>query len=162
MKSRHVDEEAYTRRESLRLRGFDYTSRRVYFVTAVTAERRRVFLDRRLAEAVIECLRALRETMTFSAYAYCLMPDHLHALFGLGESGQSLGQVCGAFKSVSTRAYWRWYEGKLWQRQYFDHIVRNGEDFSECVEYIKMNPVRKHLVEDWEEWPYTGRLDYLK
>ena len=162
MKSRIVDEETYTRRESLRLSGFDYTSRRVYFVTVVTAGRRSVFHDRLLSDAVIECLRALRDRLGFYVYVYCLMPDHFHALLGLGESGRSLGQVCGAFKSVSTRAYWCWYEGKLWQRQYFDHVVRNSEDFSECVEYIKMNPVRKKLVEEWGEWPYTGRLDYLK
>jgi REP element-mobilizing transposase RayT len=157
-----ADDETYTRRDSLRLRGFDYTSRRVYFATVVAAERRRVFLDRRLSDAVIECLSALRQKMGFYVYVYCLMPDHLHALIGLGESGRSLGEVCGAFKSLSTRAYWHWYEGKLWQRQYFDHIIRNEEDFFECLEYIKMNPVRKNLVEQWGQWPYTGRMDYLK
>jgi REP element-mobilizing transposase RayT len=90
------------------------------------------------------------------------MPDHLHALVGLGESGYSLSRVCGAFKSLSTRAYWKWYEGKLWQRQFFDHIIRNEEDDFETLEYIKMNPVRKKLVENWEEWPYTERVDYLQ
>jgi REP element-mobilizing transposase RayT len=162
MMLRATDDERYTRRDSLRLSGFDYTSRRVYFITIIANERRRVFLDSRLADAVIECLRTLRRKMNFYVYIYCLMPDHLHALVGLGESGRSLSEVCGAFKSLSTRAYWQWHKGKLWQRQYYDHIVRNEEDFFECVEYIKMNPVRKHLVEIWEQWPYTGRIDYLQ
>jgi len=154
-------EEAYTRRDSLRLRGFDYTSRRIYFVTIVAAKRRTVFLNQRLADAVIESLHVLRQKMKFYVYVYCLMPDHFHALIGLGESGKSLGEICGAFKSLSTRAFWRWNEGKLRQRQYFDHIVRNEDDFFDCVSYIKMNPVRKRLVEQWEQWPYTGRPDHL-
>ena len=154
--------ERHTRRDSLRLRGFDYTSRRVYFITIVAVERRKVFLDKRLAAATVQCLCDLRGRVNFKLYVYCLMPDHLHALIGLSEPGQSLGGICGAFKSLSTRAYWRWYEGKLWQRQFFDHIIRNEEDFFETVEYIKQNPVRKHLVEEWEQWPYTGRVDLLQ
>ena len=152
----------YTRRDSLRLRGFDYAARRVYFVTIVTAERRKAFLDSRVATATVECLRDLRARMNFYIYVYCLMPDHLHALIGLGESGRTLGAICGAFKSLSTRAYWRWHKGRLWQRQFFDHVVRNEEDFIETVEYVKLNPVRKGLVDRWEQWPYTGRVDYLR
>jgi putative transposase len=160
--ARTSQNESHTRRHSLRLRGFDYTSRRVYFITIVTAERRKVFLDAQLAEATVQCLRRLRERMNFLVYVYCLMPDHLHALVGLGTSGRALGDVCGAFKSLSTRAYWQWHEGKLWQRQFYDHVIRNEEDFSETMEYIKQNPVRRRLVESWEQWPYTGRVDFLQ
>jgi len=162
MTTRDGDGDVYTRRDSLRLSGFDYSSRRIYFVTIVADKRLRVFLDRRLADALVECLNIIRERLRFYVYSYCLMPDHLHMLLGLGESGRSLGEICGAFKSISTRAYWKWHEGKLWQRGYFDHIIRNEEDFAECVEYIKMNPVRKNLVETWEQWPHTGRIDYLR
>ena len=98
----------------------------------------------------------------FNVYIYCLMPDHFHGLIGPGASGQSLGSICGAFKSLSTREYWSWGEGKLWQRQFFDHIIRNQQDFEETVEYIRLNPVRRGLVENPGEWPYTARLDYLK
>ena len=153
--------EDYTRRDSLRLRGFDYASRRVYFVTIVAAGRQKVFLDARLAEAALECLRELRGELGFYVYAYCLMPDYFHALVGLGESQKTLGEICGRFKSLSNRAYWQWHEGRLWQRQFFDHIIRNEDDYFETVEYIKLNPVRKGLVEIWNQWPYTGRLDWL-
>jgi REP element-mobilizing transposase RayT len=106
----------YERRDSLRLRSFDYSARRIYFITIVVSERKQVFLDRRLAQSVVDCLLKLRQQMRFNLYCYCLMPDHLHALIGAGISGKSLGEICGAFKSLTTRAYWQWYEGKLWQR----------------------------------------------
>jgi REP element-mobilizing transposase RayT len=149
----------YTRRDSLRLEGFDYAARRVYFVTLVVAGRRKVFRDERLARASVSCLVELRQRLNFRVYVYTLMHDHFHALLGLGESGKTLGEVCGAFKSLTTRAYWRWYEGRLWQRQFYDHVVRNEDDFFETLEYIELNPVRRGLVESWKAWPYAGRVD---
>jgi putative transposase len=147
------------RRNSLRLPNFDYSSRRIYFVTLVTQDRRKVFWDSRLAESVCQCLASLSQTLGFQLFCYCLMPDHLHALIGVGECKRTLGQICGAFKSVSTRQYWQWHQGRLWQRQFFDHIIRQEFEHFETVEYIRMNPVRKGLVLSWEDWPYTGGLD---
>jgi REP element-mobilizing transposase RayT len=148
-------EDVYRRRDSLRLRGFDYSSRRIYFVTIVVSGRRKFFFDRRLAKAVVGRLEFLRESLRFKIYAYCLMPDHFHALIGLAETSKTLGDVCGAFKSLTTREYWRWYKGKIWQRQFFDHIIRNEEDFCETRIYTLKNPARKNLV----DWPYTGAPD---
>jgi hypothetical protein len=81
---------------------------------------------------------------------------------GPGSSNKTLGQICGAFKSLSTRAYWQWEKGRLWQRQYFDHIIRNEKDLFDSLEYIKMNPVRKGLVKTPDEWPFTGNIDELQ
>jgi hypothetical protein len=47
-----------------------------------------------------------------------------------------------------------------WPRIY-DHIIRNREDFEETLTYIRLNPVRRGLVEHAKDWPYTERLDYL-
>jgi putative transposase len=155
-------DKVYSRRDSVRLKGFDYSWPRVYFVTIVAQARRARFLDERVANATIESLRKLKNDFRFNVYIYCLMPDHFHGLIGPGESGRTLGSLCGAFKSLSTRKYWSWYDGKLWQRQFFDHIIRNYQDFEETLEYIRMNPVRRGLVTNPEDWPYTERLDYLQ
>ena len=157
MVMKNLPDGGYTRRNSLRLSGFDYAARRLYFVTIVALNRQRVFLDSRLAEATIRCLSDLKQSWRFLVYSYCLMPDHFHGIVGLGESGKTLGQICGAFKSLSTRRYWQWYEGRLWQRQFFDHIVRNDEDLCETLEYIELNPVRDGLM----NWLYVGHLDLM-
>lgn len=149
----------HIRRNSLRLQGFDYSTRCSYFVTIVAHERRRFFDDPQIAEATINCLLELREKRQFNLYQYCLMPDHLHALIGIGDSGLSLSAICGAFKSLSTRAFWQCGGVKLWQRQFFDHIIRNENEFLEVVEYIRLNPVRKGLVEHWREWRFSGEPD---
>ena len=160
MMTSHGD--SYSRRDSIRLRGFDYSWPRIYFVTIVAQGRQAKFGDERVATATIESLKKLRNDFHFNVYIYCLMPDHFHGLIGPGASGRTLGGLCGAFKSLSTRAYWSWYDGKLWQRQFFDHIIRNQQDFEETLEYIRMNPVRRGLVTNPEDWPYTERLDYLR
>ncbi|HLL77648.1 MAG TPA: transposase [Pyrinomonadaceae bacterium] len=161
MTYRIEEDDLYRRRDSLRLRRFDYSSQRVYFVTIVVADRRQLFLEQRLARAVLARLLELRSQLGFKLYCYCLMPDHFHALIGVGGSGRSLGEICGAFKSLTTRDYWQWRDGRLWQRQFYDHIIRNEADFLETLEYIAMNPVRKGLVRTPDEWPYTGKVDVL-
>ena len=87
--------EPYTRRNSLRLTGFDYAAKRYYFVTLVTLDRRKLFCEPALAKATLECLSELRTRMGFKVYSYCLMPDHFHGLFGLADSGKTLGEICG-------------------------------------------------------------------
>jgi len=74
----------------------------------------------------------------------------------------SLSRICGDFKSLSTRAFWQFYDGKLWQRQFFDHVIRNEQDFLETVEYIRENPVKSKLVGDWKDWKYAGEPDLEK
>jgi putative transposase len=130
-------------------------------VTINTANRRPIFDDSRVALATIDGLKQLRTRLGFTVYVFCLMPDHFHALIGPGTSNQSLSDICGGFKSISTRRFWRWYDGKLWHRQFYDHIIRNRGDFDETLTYIRMNPVRRGLVLRAEDWPYTERLDHL-
>jgi putative transposase len=153
-----MNDDFYTRNNSLRLQSFDYSSRRVYFVTIVVEKRRNVFYDRNFGREVVDCLLNLRAEMKFNLYGYCLMPNHLHALIGIGESESDLGRICGAFKSLTTRIYWKYGKGKLWQRGFHDHIVRNETDFFECLKYTKENPSKKSL----ENWEFVGRVDYLR
>jgi REP element-mobilizing transposase RayT len=76
------------------------------------------------------------------------MPDHLHGLFGFPGT-KSMRQVVTAMKS--------WMAAKhviRWQRDFFDHRLRNLESAAEKAHYIRMNPVRAGLVANPEEWPY--------
>ena len=131
-------------------RVFDYAALRSHFVTIVTENRQSAFTNPEIARTTVPSLLDLRENYRFNLYSYCLMPDHFHALIGSGDSGMTLGRICGHFKSLSTRHFWQVKEGKLWQRQFFDHVIRNEVDFWETVEYIRQNPVKKNLCKKWE------------
>jgi REP element-mobilizing transposase RayT len=153
-----MNDEYKPRKNSLRLPNFDYASR-CHFVTIVTHERRKFFDDKQIATSTNEILINLREKYNFNLYSYCLMPDHFHGLIGIGDSGMTLGRICGDFKSLSTREFWKFYDGKMWQRQFYDHVIRNQQDFEETIKYIRLNPVEAKLVENWKDWKWTGEID---
>ncbi len=45
--------------------------------------------------------------------------------------------------------------GALWQSESYDHIVRNGKEYSRIINYILLNPVKAGLVENWQDWELT-------
>jgi putative transposase len=88
------------------------------------------------------------------------MPDHLHLLLDLGRSGWDLPTAIGAFKSFTTRESWKLrYSGQLWQDRYYDHVLRKIEDATQIGEYMRQNPVRRGLVKDPEDYPWSGMPD---
>ena len=48
----------------------------------------------------------------------------------------------------------------LWQRGYFDHVLRSEESYAEKWAYVRDNPVRAGLVDSWEAWPWQGFVDF--
>jgi putative transposase len=91
----------------------------------------------------------------FQILAYCFMPDHLHLLVE-GSEGSDLAEFMKRFKQISSYNHKRSTGMQLWQKSYYDHIVRNEHDLSEVVTYIMSNPVEAGLVDDPAEFPHLG------
>jgi REP element-mobilizing transposase RayT len=82
-----------------------------------------------------------------------LMPDHIHAILFLQGGKLSLVQLMQKYKSYTTACYRRtpWARktnGCLWQRGYFEHVVRNDKDLNRVREYIMNNPMQTHIDEN--------------
>ncbi len=85
---------------------------------------------------------------------HVVMPNHLHAIVVIGPvriaSNPDLGTVIQRFNSITTARYsqqvhdqrWEPFDGRLWQRNYYDHIIRNHDDLLRCRRYIELNPTR--------------------
>ena len=78
---------------------------------------------------------------------YVVMPNHIHLLlrFVPAEGGQSrppLQKVMQSLKSVTTRKCWEFGISKLWQRSFYDHVIRNETDYLKIWQYIEQNPLR--------------------
>jgi REP element-mobilizing transposase RayT len=94
------------RYNSLRLLGFDYSSTSaLYSVTLKTDSSRPVFGDITLAKRVLTVLLDHRTLVRIRLCAYVLLPDHLHLLAGIKESGKTLSSLLGAFESLTTQVY---------------------------------------------------------
>jgi putative transposase len=51
--------------------------------------------------------------------------------------------------------------GSLWQEEFFDHVLRSSESYSQKWDYVKENPARAGLVNYSEEWPFQGEIESL-
>ena len=155
------------RRRGLRLRHYDYASAGWYFVTVCTAGRVSLFGEIvRGAMQLNEAGRAIAEAWTalparfprVDVDAFVVMPNHLHGILAFeahGEevAGPPLGEVVGAFKSVTTVEYgrgvraagWSAYRARLWQRNYFEHVIRDERSLEQIRQYIIDNPLQWDL-----------------
>jgi putative transposase len=80
------------------------------------------------------------------------MPDHLHWLIA---DAAAMEQLVHSFKSYSTYAARTiGHRSRLWQRSYWDRVLRRDEDVREVARYIVHNPVRDGIVSKAEDYPY--------
>ena len=99
------------------------------------------------ASVVASALRHF-DGVRYEVHAWCVMPNHVHVLFHLA-SGRDLSRVVHS---------WKWFTahkiglGVIWQREYFDRVIRSPEDFRETRRYILENPIKAGL----RDWPWVG------
>ena len=159
-------------RHSIRLRGYDYTQAGAYFVTVVSRGRETLFGEivggemrlNRFGEIVREeweRTSVIRPEVELGAYV--VMPNHIHGIlifhadvvYTVGATRRvaptktlqpgSLGAIMAQFKSNATKRInlLRDTEGSvIWQRNYYEHIIRNQQDLELTWLYIESNPAR--------------------
>ena len=143
------------RRKGNRLPLEAYHGEGAYSLTLACARRRTVFVDDRLVGSCIETLRSCAEKHGFTVLAYCFMPDHVHLLVE-GGSESDLAQFVKDFRQRTGYAYRRVSGEPMWQKSYYDHVLRREEDVREAARYVVGNPVRAGLVATAGEHPYSG------
>ena len=90
------------------------------------------------------------------------MPDHVHLLLRLNEFPGALPDLMRSIKgNVAVSVRRDRPSSRVWQKSYYDHILRDHEDPAGIVEYLLNNPVRSGLVEDAEQYPFQGVVDPL-
>lgn len=116
---------------------------RTYFVTAVTAQRRKLFQVTHNAELLLETIRHYRGQGRFLLHAYVIMPDHLHVLLtpapdvSLEKAAQFIkGGFSFRLKSKTD----------AWMRSFNESQISSRENFQSHVRYIEENTVRRGLV----------------
>ena len=162
-------------RRSIRYKGYDYTSAGAYFVSIVAQGRLCLFgevVDGEMrlngaGEMVRRVWDGMPERIPYVVMdEFVVMPNHVHGVIFIGQplaraaghtgGAPMLGEVVGAFKSVSTVEYgkgvkgsgWQRFERRLWQRNFFERIVRNEHELGQIREYIVKNPM--NWESDWE------------
>lgn len=135
----------------------------VYFITTCTAGRRPL-LANPIAQGIMENeWRTMTTRRGWSVGRYVIMPDHVHFFVTpAGPEAEPLSVAIGLWKKWSAMALRRVaaFEAPVWQREFFDHVLRSGESREEKWHYVRENPVRAGLVVRAEDWPYAGVIDF--
>jgi putative transposase len=97
--------------------------------------------------------------------AFVVMPNHLHAILHLARQDQDrnprLGNIIQRYKSITTARYstgihtlgWPPYDRRLWQNEFYDHIIRDANDLDRSRRYIAANPANWHRDRDRDPSP---------
>ena len=146
-------------RKSIRIEGFDYSSPGAYFITVCTANREKIFwntvgadiirpetiplsFEGQIVEQSIFQISSHYENIIVDKF--CIMPDHIHLIIRIESnsgrmiSAPTVSTVVGSMKRwVSKRI------GKpIWQKSFYEHGIRNQQDYNEIWTYIENNPLK--------------------
>ena len=140
-----------------RLRGFDYSRSRTYFLTFCVWDRFRVFSNPTAAGIACRHIEEYRLREWFWLLAFCVMPDHIHILIRLRRAGLRLDRLVASLKNRIQRSGRDLLIDFKWQPGFFDRVLREGDDPTKLAAYIVENPVRAGLVTVSRDYPY-GRI----
>lgn len=130
----------------------------VYFVTACCAEHRKVFTNHSRVQITLESLMKCAASTEWKILQVCFMPDHVHLLVSpCSDREQKLSKLMQRWKSSSKQRLNRaGMGGNVWQREFFDRLLRSNESLTDKWCYTEMNPVRADLCSSPEDYPYLG------
>jgi putative transposase len=122
------------------------------------ANRRKLFITNKSCEWFLNILRQSIVIHSFAIHAYCLMPDHVHLLLEGLDPASDLLQLMRALKIKTSTPYERKTGRPLWQKKFYDHILRRNDSPDAVAWYIWMNPVRAGLSSRPEQYRFLGSL----
>jgi putative transposase len=142
----------------------------VFFFTVALLDRRRQLLVEKI-DTLREVVQAARRRRPFTIEAIVILPDHLHCIWTLppGEADFSSRwhDIKARFAAkipkeerLSTRRLQKGERG-IWQRRFWEHVIRDEDDYARHVEYIHYNPVKHGLVARVADWPYSSFYLYV-
>jgi putative transposase len=145
-----------------------------YFFTVVAERRRPLFRSLSAVRALEEAVAAVQARHSFEIEAQVMLPDHLHVMWTLPDGDADFSTRWRLIKSGFTRSYVRTTgvvarsasrraksEQGVWQRRYWEHLIRDEKDFAAHLDYIHYNPVRHGLVSAPRDWPHSTFAEWV-
>ena len=165
-------------RKSIRLKGYDYAQRGLYFITICTQHHKYLLGEIEDNKMNLNDVGRMVEKwyyelenkfLDIKCNEMVIMPNHIHFIIkNIGDTNESgehicehtsgehtgspLRQIIQWWKTMTTNEYiycvknhgWKRFNKHVWQRNYYEHIIRNDEDYKRIAEYIINNPTNWH------------------
>ena len=147
-------------RQSHRLQNYDYSQRGLYFLTLCCQNRERLFGRIENHKNILNDAGVMVEKwynelpnkyQNIKCLEHVVMPNHFHCIIHItNQQENTVGDIVRWFKTMTTNEYirgvkengWQRFNKTLWQRDYYDIIIKNENMFFNIAEYIKTNPER--------------------
>jgi putative transposase len=141
-----------------------------FFFTVTLADRSSNLLVQHIV-LLRRAYRSVRDHQPFETIAICVLPNHLHVIWRLpvGDPNFSLrwnlikGGFSRALPTVAPRSTSKIAkrEKGIWQRRYWEHVIRSDEDLERHINYIHFNPVKHKFVTRVCDWPHSSFHRYV-
>src|SRR5438552_268113 len=130
-----------------------YPQKTLYCVPSCTFRRPAILANMRVHTAFVNFAESAQANFAIAVGRYVILPDHLRM------HGFTLGKWVGTLKRFLAKAVGPTNsQDRVWQRDFFDHVLRSAESYSQKWDYVCENPVRAGLVTDASEWPFAGEI----
>lgn len=153
----------------------DYRRYRVpggtYFLTINLLDRRMDLLTRHI-ESLREAVRRTRIERPFHIDAWVVLPEHIHCVITLPPGDNDFSNRIKAIKIRFVRALepdeWRSPvraakgERGIWQRRFWEHVIRDDDDYARHLDYVHFNPVKHGHAASVAQWPYSTFHHWVK
>ncbi|MCQ8130423.1 REP-associated tyrosine transposase [Methylomonas rivi] len=134
---------------------------RPVFITAVCYQRKPVLANASEKELLLTVMREVKAEMPFRLLAYVILDDHFHWLIK-PEPDVAFSSIVQSVKLRFTHRYKRAQNliqpVTLWQKRFWDHLIRDQDDLHQHLDYIHYNPVKHGRVSDPADYPWSSFL----
>jgi putative transposase len=135
-----------------------------FFTVNLLDRRRTLLLDH--IEILREAVATIHQSREFTINAFVVLPDHLHAVWSLPPGDHNFSTRWRLIKNRFARALPKQEpldavrssrnERGIWQRRFWEHLIRDEADYARHVEYCYINPVKHGLVTRVRDWPHSS------
>lgn len=146
-----------------------YQNHSMYFFTVVTYKRQVIFNNKNAVNYLRETIRTIKRNHPFSIEAMVVLPDHIHCVWNMDQDDCDYSKRWKLIKMSFTKGFHqpdsqlersasrvRKRERTVWQRRFWEHLIRDESDLHRHYDYIHYNPVRHGYVKSPDEWPWSS------
>ena len=143
-----------------------------WFFTVNLAQRHGNQLLIEKIDVMRDAFRTVRARCPFRIEAVVILPDHLHCVWTLPPGDEDFSTRWGLIKAYFSRTVEQGErrstsrakrgERGIWQRRFWEHLIRDEGDLARHIDYIHWNPVKHGWAQRAAEWPYSSFHEYLK
>ena len=145
-----------------------------YFFTVVTYQRQKLFHEPEMIAHLRKAFHTVKHHHPFAIEAIVVLPEHLHCIWTLpaGDADFStrwrlikarFSRICPEhYKCHRTASRLHKKEQAIWQRRFWEHQIRDAQDFAAHIDYIHYNPVHHGLVDRPRDWPYSSFQQFVE